>query len=166
MTYCKSIFLALLLVFALNHCGRQMKTVEFDAPRRGAGVFDVEVHQRTPGSSVLDVSFTNESVRSLTLYEARLPWRNRYSLLIVAVPQSAPERPLRMLFAPDDSPPTAITVKPRETIRGEIDIRDRFPDISAQLQKSGPVLLFWSYELHDTTSVSLGREFGGCTLSK
>lgn len=90
----------------------------------------------------LRVTLTSGTACEVTLYRSELPWGNRYSMVFAAAKPNS--EALELVFPVDDPGPTQISVKPGETLTGEIDLHDVIRDLNA-LKKSD-VLLFWAYK--------------------
>jgi hypothetical protein len=106
---------------------------------------------------------TNSSARSIELYKAMLPWK-RYGMLLIAAEDRSTGDILEQ-FRPVDDPTSETIVLPAgASLRGEIDLVDRFPTLPAKL-KDVDIVLFWSYKpaLKKGTHRSLS---GSTTISR
>ncbi|HJW92175.1 MAG TPA: hypothetical protein VJ901_01025, partial [Thermoanaerobaculia bacterium] len=78
------------------------------------------------------------------LYKAMLPWK-RYGMLLIAAEDRSTGDILEQ-FRPVDDPTSETIVLPAgASLRGEIDLVDRFPTLPAKL-KDVDIVLFWSYK--------------------
>jgi hypothetical protein len=63
--------------------------------------------------------------------------------------------PVELIFPLDDPGPTKVSVKPREMLTGDIDLRYVIRDLNAMIKKSD-VLLFWAYKSPDELHIPRG----------
>ena len=68
--------------------------------------------------------------------------------------------PVELIFLIDDPGPTKVSVKPQETLNGDIDLRYVIRDLKAI--KKSDVLLFWAYKSPD--ELHIPRWSGGLIL--
>jgi hypothetical protein len=81
--------------------------------------------------------------RTATFLRYKLPWGNRNSILFVAV---TPEgTPLEVSMPVDDPIFDKISLAPRASVSGDIDLNQFFSRLSLATKKSD-VHLFWAYE--------------------
>jgi hypothetical protein len=96
----------------------------------------------------LQVTLKSGAATTATFYQADLPWGIRDSMVYSAVRPSG--EPIDLIFPTDDPGPARVSIKPGETLVGDIDLRDVIRDLS--VTKKSDVLLFWAYrspqELH------------------
>ena len=90
----------------------------------------------------LRVTLTSGSATTATIYHAELPWGIRHSMIFSAVRPNG--EPIDLIFPIDDPGGAEVSIKARETLTGDIDLRNCFRDLNA-LKKSD-VLLFWAYK--------------------
>ena len=93
----------------------------------------------------LRVTLRSGAATTATFYRAHLPWGNRYSMVFAAVRPNGEQVDLELPV--DDPGPTKVSVKPREMLTGDIDLRDVIRDLNAT--KKSDVLLFWAYKSPD-----------------
>ena len=107
---------------------------------------EVELNRQKPLH--LRVTLTSGAVTAATFYRSDLPWGNRYSIVFAAVRPNG--EPVDLIFPIDDPGTTKVSVKPQETLTGDIDLRYVIREPNAM--KKSEVLLFWAYkapeELH------------------
>ena len=129
-------------------------------PRR---TYTMEVTtQRTGSRTVLHVKLHNESDRPLTLNVSELPWGNSESMTVVITTPSG-RRALNESPVIDDAVIGNTTIPANGVLAGDIDISGRFPELEREL-RSGPLYVFWSYELVISPNKTLGRKFGGLAI--
>ncbi|MEA2718378.1 MAG: hypothetical protein QOJ39_242 [Candidatus Eremiobacteraeota bacterium] len=107
-------------------------------------MIDIEVRGEAAPEPRLFVTLTNQSREDLVTYEHSLPWRSAYAMMVVAVETDPAGTPLERTLPVDDPGPGTVTVKPGETLHGEIPLAPRFPSLSGALAKRD-VLAFWAY---------------------
>ena len=90
----------------------------------------------------LRVTLTSGSASTVTIYHAELPWGIRGSMIFAPVRPNG--EPIDLIFPTDDPGPNTVSIRPRETVVGDIDLRYVIRDLTA-LKKSD-VLLFWAYK--------------------
>jgi hypothetical protein len=101
----------------------------------------VEMDRQKP--LTLRVELRSGSNTSATLYRNRLPWGSAYSMILVAVTPDG--RTLKKELPVDDPSPEQVTVDPKESIKGEIDLQGAFRGLDETLKKSA-IHLFWAYD--------------------
>lgn len=89
----------------------------------------------------LRVTLTSGAANEVKLYRSELPWGNRYSMVFAAARSNS--EVLELVYPVDDPGPAQITMKPGDTLTGEIDLRYVIKDLTA-LKRSDAVL-FWAY---------------------
>jgi hypothetical protein len=91
----------------------------------------------------LHVTVRSGAETTATFFKSQLPWGNRYSMVIVAVTPHGgcldKELPI------DDPGPETISLAPRESLSGDIDLRWFIRDLSSVTKKSD-LQLFWAYQ--------------------
>jgi hypothetical protein len=94
------------------------------------------------------VTLRSGAATTVTFYQADLPWGIRDSMVYAAMRPNG--EAIDLIFPTDDLGPTKVSLRPREVLTGDIDLRYVIGDLNA-LKKSD-VLLFWAYkspeELH------------------
>lgn len=108
------------------------------------------------GQTDLHIRVKNRGTSDLKMFRASLPWGNSRSMYLNAVRQLTP------LIAPtpiDDPVAGDITIKPGETVEGDINLHGRFPSMEKELTKDD-VDLFWTYRA-TLTDGSVVARFGG-----
>lgn len=106
----------------------------------------------------LRVTLRSGAATTATFYRADLPWGNRYSMVFAAVRPTGEHVDLELPV--DDPGPTKVSVKPREVLTGDIDLRYVIRDLNAT--KKSDVLLFWAYKSPD--ELHIPRWSGGLVL--
>jgi hypothetical protein len=134
-----------------------------------AGFSGLAVAQNTPEPAIqvelehqnplhLRVTLRSAATTTATFYQANLPWGNRYSMVFAALRPNG--EPVDLVFPVDDPGPTKVSVKPREVLTGNIDLRYVIRDPNAM--KKTDVLLFWAYKSPD--ELHIPRWSGGLVL--
>jgi hypothetical protein len=105
----------------------------------------------------LSVELKNISTGSVVLPASNLPWEWRYSLWVKAFEDDASGSPLdeRLPLADPPINELKVTLLPDKSSQGNIDLRNRFPDLQEVLKRRD-VVIFWSYapELKDSRAHS------------
>jgi len=108
----------------------------------------VQVELNRQKSLHLTVTLTSGAKTTVTVYRAVLPWGFRYSMVYSAVRPNG--EPVELLLPVADPVNVEVSIKPGETLTGDIDLHYVIRDPDA-LKKSD-MLLFWAYkspqELH------------------
>ena len=107
----------------------------------------------------LRVTLRSGAATTARLYRANLPWGNRHSMVFAATRPNG--EPVELIFPIDDPGPTKVSVKAREMLTGDIDLRYVIRDLNALIKKSD-VLLFWAYKSPD--ELHIPRWSGGLVL--
>lgn len=106
----------------------------------------------------LRVTLRSGAATTVTFDRYHLPWGNRYSMVFAAVRPNGES--VDLIFPVDDPGLSKVSVKPGETLTGDIDLRYVIRDTDA-LKKSD-VLLFWAYKA--PSELHLPRWSGGWVL--
>jgi hypothetical protein len=114
------------------------------------------------GQPTLRAKLRNTSGQAITVDGSRLPWGNRYSITLLAVPERS--QPLLLLFPIDDPMKEDVTIKPGESLEGTIRLGSFFRGIADAVKKS-PVLVLWSYQLKTVDGEQSERITGAVQLS-
>ena len=118
----------------------------------------IQVELDRQGPLHLRVVLRSGAATTATFYRSDLPWGNRNSIVFVAVRPNG--EPVELIFPIDDPGPTKVSVKPHETLNGDIDLRYVIRDLKAI--KKSDVLLFWAYKSPD--ELHIPRWSGGLIL--
>ncbi len=95
----------------------------------------------------------------VTFYRSLLPWGNRYSMVLEAV---TPNREsLKHYLNIDDPGPDRVTLEPKGTLSGDVDLQRIFVGLDKALKKSD-VIVFWAYKAPNGLGVA--RWSGGWVL--
>jgi hypothetical protein len=92
-----------------------------------AGNIYVSVQPGTDNNH-LRVILVNRTSRFLTMYRSALPWGNRYSMILLAIPSKVLSAPLEQGFPIDDPSFGTIKIVPGEKLYGDINLRGFFKD--------------------------------------
>ena len=116
----------------------------FAAPGGGQTVpagIQVEMNPQKP----LWLRVTLESLAGtrVSLYKSRLPWGSRYSMVLAAVTPSGQYLDKELII--DDPSPEKVSLDPKGSLTGDINLQKAFRGLDGALRKSD-VLLFWAYE--------------------
>lgn len=123
---------ALLLLFSFCPAGR--------TDTMSAGILVKTDHDKP---LTLKVELRSGAETLLTIYKSRLPWGSAYSMILVAVTPDG--QMVKKELPVDDPSPEQISLNPKESVKGEIDLRKIFRGLDAVLRKSD-VQLFWAYQ--------------------
>jgi hypothetical protein len=106
----------------------------------------VELNRQKPLH--LTATLTSGAKTGVSAYRADLPWGFRYSIVYSAVRPNG--EPVELLLPVADPGNAEVSVKPGETLTGDIDLHYVIRDLD--VLKKSDVLLFWAYkspqELH------------------
>lgn len=119
----------------------------------------VHVEMDPQKSLALLVTIRSGVVVPIKLYKSQLPWGSRYSMVLVAV---TPEGKYldKELFV-DDPSPERVSLEPKGSLSGSIDLQRIFKDLNKALSKSD-VHLFWAYDA--PKELEIDRWSGGWIL--
>ena len=87
-----------------------------------------------------------------------LPWGYRYSMVFAAARPNG--QAVELLFPVEDPGLSKMSVKPGETLTGDVDLRHVIRDLS--VLKKSDVLLFWAYKAPD--ALHIPRWTGGLVV--
>ncbi len=102
----------------------------------------VKVALSRQNSLRLDVTLTSGAATTVQINRFELPWGFRYSMVFAAARPD--EETIELLLPVADPVMSDISVKPGETLTGEVDLRYVIRDLS--ILKKSDVLLFWAYK--------------------
>jgi hypothetical protein len=151
---------SLYFVLSVLLCGlsRQADAVAGMAPQ----LLSIEARlTSTPNGPGLKFTVKNVSNHTVTIEEPRLPWGQRYSVMIVAAERKSGS-PLKEVPLIDDaflSP--KVSIKPGQSLSGSIELVYYVADIDKKL-RSTDLVLFWYYDARGNNE-TLG-EYGGWIL--
>lgn len=132
-------------------------------------IVDISVELDLQGLSssdyILHVKLTHRSRDILTIYQHSLPWVGWYSILLTAIKTDALGTVIEKSLIIDDPGPVRITIKPGETLTGDIPLIGRFPDLLEALRETD-VIIFWSYQLKPVDAPPFQRACGYVVLPK
>ena len=152
----KAIFLAFIFPFILI---RQQPTNE-------PADYDISVtHHVDEQTSLitLNISLKLTSQEEVEIYEDSLPWDAWHSMILVVTTPigHALERQMPI----DDPGEHTLSLRPGQTIKGEITLTDEFPELIATLQKHN-LILFWSHQLDSIDAEPMPRKGGWLLIPK
>ena len=104
---------------------------------------DIQVQLSNQEPISLRVTLRSRAETRATFRKYRLPWGNRYSMILVAV--TAHGDCLDRNFPIDDPSPERVTFEPNESLSGEINLRQHFDGLDNALKKSD-IHLYWAYD--------------------
>ena len=133
-----------------------ISTVLGDGETMPAGV-QVELDPAKP--LALRITLRSGSKTAARIYRSSLPWGNRYSMVFAGVTPRG--EPLTQDLPIDDPGPTQVTVEPKSSLSGDIDLQRVFTDLDKELKKS-EVIVFWAYKAPD--GLGIPRWSGGWVL--
>jgi hypothetical protein len=111
----------------------------------------------------LKLSITNVSNRSITLFKSDLPWATRHALLVVPVTADQKASRLEEALYVDDPGPGSTTLAPSQELSGRVQLKRRFPGLSAALEHTD-VILFWSYQTELSNKEKTNRVSGAVLI--
>ena len=107
---------------------------------------EVQAHRAPNGHYLLTIYLTNRGTHRLSIDANCLPWRP-YGMTLVLVAEDAYSSILERSHVIADSTPNAMaTIEPGQTMRGEVDLSEIYPELNAAVRKE-EVSVFWSYGL-------------------
>jgi hypothetical protein len=104
------------------------------------------------------VTLSSGAATTATFSRADLPWGYRYSMVFAAVTPNG--EPVELSLPVSDPGPNEVSVKPREVLTGDVDLRYVIRDLNAI--KKSDVLLFWAYKSPE--ELHIPRWSGGMVL--
>jgi hypothetical protein len=132
----------------------------FGVPAGGETVpagIQVEMDSKKPLS--LRVELRSGAETRVTFYKSRLPWGSIHSMILVAVTPSG--RYLEKELPIDDPSPEKVTLDPKQSLRGDINLQKVFKGLDEALEKSD-IQVFWAYEAPE--ELRIARWSGGWIL--
>jgi hypothetical protein len=120
---------------------------------------DIQVELNPQKPLWLRVTLRSRAETPITFYKERLPWGNRYSMILVAVKPDG--RCLQEFFPIDDPGIDKVTLAPGAALSGDIDLGNFFKDLEGA-SKESDVNVFWAYEAPPEMHVA--RRSGGWIL--
>jgi hypothetical protein len=154
----------LVLAWAITQsaCAEEVKLSELAL---NGGECAVSVASESPRRNewILNVAMTYTGRKPLKIYEASLPWKNRNSMVLVAVTTNG--FALKEELMVDDPGAATRTIKPGEILSGRISLHRRFPALAKALADQD-IILFWSCQLRPVEAAPLERTGGWLLLRK
>lgn len=123
------------------------------------------VETGAPEPLSLKVSIANAGDQSINLFRADLPWGTRHALLLIPITLDQTAKRLDESLYVDDPSPGTITLSPSQESSGHIDLRRRFPGLSATLERTD-IILFWSYQCELLDGTKTNRVSGAIVISR
>ncbi len=121
---------------------------------------DMSVTYKGGVNHKVEIAIVNKGKNVIECMEAWLPWRHEYSITLILVKSDATRELIKGRVSPIDDPgPQVVKLFPSETLKGEFDLIDRYPNIQHHLAKSG-IDVFYAYEL-DSLDGKVGKRIGG-----
>lgn len=108
---------------------------------------------------ILKVELRSGAETRAIIYESRLPWGSAYGMILLAVMPNG--QIINKELPVDDPSPKEVSLNPRESMKGEIDLRKMFRGLDEALRHSD-IQLFWAYEAPD--ELHINRWSGGWIL--
>jgi hypothetical protein len=127
-------------------------------------LMEVSITRSTNGTA-LDIRLTSKVAKPIRVYKSSLPWAAWHSMVLVAVKANRSGEVLEKLTPVDDPGPTVIVLNSGESIKGRVDLNERFPGLSQSVRDSD-VLLFWSYQLFSIGGAPFERQGGWLLIPK
>lgn len=130
----------LLVLLILLHCCVGCAIPRTVAPEQGS----LRATVRVDHDSVLSIEVCNGTQHSLSLSEYDLPWKYRYSMIVVAIELDHLGTPLEEGLPIADRPmnQSICTIDSGECLVGEIDLAARFPELE-RIRRQRDVLCVW-----------------------
>lgn len=113
----------------------------------------------TQNPLLLHITVQSFAESRITLFKSQLPWGNRHSMTIVAVTPDG--RCIDHVVAIDDPSPEEVSLDPKASLSGDLNLEKVVPGLSSALKKSD-IHLFWAYEAPEKLRVA--RWSGGWIL--
>lgn len=104
----------------------------------------------------LKVTLKSGAETHVDLYQSRLPWGSRYSMVLVAATADGRSLPRELVI--DDPSPRKVSLEPNRELTGDIDLQNVFRGLNQALKRSD-IILFWAYEAPE--ELHLPRWSGG-----
>ena len=133
-----------MIASALLFCLLQAGVPRSSAPENA---LTVVAHYSVERGHVLRMTVLNDGTAAVDINEVWLPWGHVYSTLLVAIRPTDPftgSRPLERTIVMANPVGTSLTLRPGQTMSGDIDLDRQFADLAKALVHSD-ILLFWSY---------------------
>jgi hypothetical protein len=105
-----------------------------------AGI-QVEMDHRKP--LWLHITLRSFAEARATVYKSVLPWGSSYSIILVAATSDG--QCLDRNLPVDDPSPEQVSLDPKGSLSGDINLRNIFPNLDRASKRSA-VHLFWAYE--------------------
>jgi hypothetical protein len=126
---------------------------------------EAEIVRQSKTNIVLDITVKNVGSQDVLIPDGYLPW-DRYAMTLVLVETDPSSTPLKQeLVIADPMPGELRKLKKGESMRGNIDLTDRFPQLSKVLQRT-EVIVFWSYQVEGETGTRFERIAGWKLIPK
>jgi hypothetical protein len=122
-----------------------IKTIKASTPKKSSAKPVVMV-TTVPNKNAIHVTFYNNSSGAIKMSEFMVPWKHRGNIILTAVVPVVDGWTLPKNLMIDDPGPAITTIKPGETLSGDINLDSRFPDLKRARMKND-VIIFWSYQL-------------------
>ncbi len=138
-----------------------------DSTNQASGILQIEAKILTQPDTniILEITVKNVAPKDVLIPEGYLPW-DRYAMTLVLVETDPSSTPLKQeLVVADPMPGEPLTLKSGEIMRGNIDLTDRFPQLSKVLQRT-EVIVFWSYQLEGEPGTKCERIAGWKLIPK
>lgn len=122
----------------------------------------VSLHETWDEECVICMELTNTSQGDLEMITHSLPWRGLYSVVLVPTDTIPAGTPMSHPAIIDDPPFDVTTIKPDQSLSGQVRLAWRFPALVAML-KAREMILFWAYQ-PTTVNQTRGKWVGGWLL--
>jgi hypothetical protein len=105
-----------------------------------------EIRIQAKTNIVLEMVVRNIGSKDILFSKGYLPW-DRYAMTLILVCTDPASTPLKQqLVISDPMPGEPWRLKAGDTLKGGIDLTDRFPQL-LEILKQSEVIVFWSYQL-------------------
>ena len=104
------------------------------------------VSQSTGNPLLLDVTLKNGTDRAIEFANARLPWGDRYSMVVVGLNPAVQWHPLRAVEEPSALILGTVLIEPGQSLAGQINLTEYVDGIAKHLSASD-VTVLWRYDL-------------------
>ena len=128
---------------------------------------DLKMEFRNGASPRLDISITNKGAKEIRIVKLWLPWNSRFSMNLLLIRADGSMDQLKDSWEGRIDDPARLfeTLKPNQTVKGQIDLQKRFPGFQDAISVNG-IDVFWSYRPRDFDRTPLKRTGGWLYIPK
>ena|ERR1035437_8723146 len=126
---------------------------------------EAEIFRQSETNIILNIAVKNIGSKDVLIPNGYLPW-DRYAMSLVLVGTDPASTPLQQeLVIADPMPGDPWKLKKGDSLKGNIDLTDRFPQLPKVL-KHTEVIVFWSYQLEAEEEMKFDRIAGWKVIPK